>query len=60
MKKIDELGGLTWTKREYRECSIMYFIETWLPEHIPDHNATVPGLQTVHADRDCRQSGKKK
>ncbi|CAM4487914.1 unnamed protein product [Leuciscus chuanchicus] len=55
---MDELSALT--QREYRECSVMCFTETWLQEHISDSNATVPGLQTVRVDRDRCLSSKKK
>lgn len=57
--KMDELGALVKTQREYRQCSMFCFTETWLHSHIPDHNVTVPGFRTVRADRDVR-SGKKK
>ena len=51
---------LTSTQREYRESSILCFTETWLHEQIPDSNVTVPGFQTVRADRDTTATGKKK
>ncbi|CAJ1081508.1 uncharacterized protein LOC121656906 [Xyrichtys novacula] len=58
--KVDELEALTRTQREYRESSIMCFTETWLHEQIPDSNVTIPGFQTVRADRDTAATGKKK
>ena len=56
--KIDELRVLTRSQKEYRECSIMCFTETWLHEHIPDCNASVHGFMTVRADRNKQLSGK--
>ncbi|XP_078802582.1 uncharacterized protein LOC144991990 [Oryzias latipes] len=58
--KMDELGALVRTQREYREASVMCFTETWLHELTPDANVTITGFHTVRADRDTTASGKKK
>ncbi|KAK0132030.1 hypothetical protein N1851_033180 [Merluccius polli] len=58
--KVDELEALTRTQREYRESSILCFTETWLHEQIPDSYVTVPGFQTVRANKDTTTTGKKK
>ncbi|KAK0155060.1 hypothetical protein N1851_002626 [Merluccius polli] len=54
--KMDELSALVKTQREYRECSLFCFSETWLHSHIPDSSVEVP----VRGDRDCSKSRKKK
>ncbi|XP_049435499.1 uncharacterized protein LOC125890744 [Epinephelus fuscoguttatus] len=38
----------------------MCFTETWLHQDIPDNNVSISGFQTVRADRDCTESGKRK
>lgn len=58
--KIDELSALIKTQREYRECSMLCFSESWLHADIPDANVSIPGFQTVRADRNAELSGKKK
>ena len=58
--KMDELTALTRSHREYRECSLMCFTETWLHRDITDHIVSVDGFHTIRADRDCIESGKRK
>ena len=58
--KTDELATLIKSQREYRECSVLCFTETWLHSHILDHSVVVPDFSTVQADRDMTSSGKKK
>ncbi|KAI4877531.1 hypothetical protein NFI96_027122, partial [Prochilodus magdalenae] len=58
--KMDELAALAMNQREYRQCSLMCFSETWLHQDIPDDNVSVTGFQTVRADLDCTESGKRK
>lgn len=58
--KTDELAALVKTQREYRECSIFCFSETWLHSHIPDSSVEVPGYSLVRGDRDFSSSKKKK
>ena len=58
--KMDELSALVKTQREYRECSLFCFSETWLHSHIPDSSVEVPGYSLVRGDRDCSKSRKKK
>lgn len=36
--KMDELATLVKTQREFRECCVMCFTETWLHSCIPDSN----------------------
>lgn len=55
--KMDELAALVKTQREYRENSVLCFMETWLQEDIPE---SVDGFQTVWADKDCSESDKYK
>lgn len=56
--KMDELGELIKTQREYNECSLMCFTETWL--HFPDHSVTKHGFRTFLVDRDVCLSINKK
>ncbi|KAI4905891.1 hypothetical protein NFI96_014096 [Prochilodus magdalenae] len=58
--KMDELTALAMSQKEYRQCSLMCFSETWLHQDIPDDNVSITGFQTVRADRDCTESGKHK
>lgn len=41
--KMEELMVLAWSQREYWECSIMCFTETWLHQDIPDDNFSISG-----------------
>ena len=56
--KTDELEMLTRSQREYRQCSLMCFTETWLHENIPDCSVSVHGFKTLRADRSQQLSGK--
>ncbi|KAK0135139.1 putative RNA-directed DNA polymerase from transposon X-element [Merluccius polli] len=58
--KTDELAALVKTQREYRECSIFCFTETWLHLRIPDSSVEIPGFSLVRGDRDFEKSRKKK
>ena len=58
--KTDELVALIKTQKEYRECSVLCFMETWLYSHFLDHSVVVPSFSTVRMDRDVTSSGKKK
>ncbi|KAL6473956.1 hypothetical protein MHYP_G00175170 [Metynnis hypsauchen] len=60
VNKMDELTVLARSQREYRECSLMCFSETWLHQDIPDDNVSIDGFQTIRADRGCTESGKRK
>ncbi|KAI3370023.1 hypothetical protein L3Q82_024817 [Scortum barcoo] len=54
-------AALTRLQREYRECSLMHFTETWLNHLTPDSLVQLDGgFHLVRADRDIRESGKKK
>ncbi|XP_056887462.1 polyhomeotic-like protein 2b isoform X4 [Takifugu flavidus] len=57
--KMDELAALTRHQREYRECSLLLFMETWLTALIPDTAAQLEGFTLLRADR-SRESGKRK
>ncbi|KAM7404158.1 hypothetical protein PAMA_004542 [Pampus argenteus] len=57
---MDELSVLVKTQREYRECSIFCFTETWLHSHIHANSVGLPGYSLVRGDRDCSSSRKKK
>ncbi|XP_073332517.1 mast cell protease 1A-like [Pagrus major] len=48
--KMDELTALT-RQRDYRECSIMVFRETWLTALTLDTDANLDGFQLLLADR---------
>ena len=48
--KMDELAALTRSHREYQECSLMIFSESWLQTDVPDHNVSTEGFHTVRAD----------
>lgn len=58
--KMEELTALTRLQREYRQCSIMCFTESWLNELTPDSHVSLDGFQIVRADRKAKESGKKK
>ena len=58
--KMDELTVLTRMQREYWECSLMCFTESWLNELSPDSHVTLVSFQLVRADRDPKESGKSK
>ncbi|XP_060947988.1 serine/threonine-protein phosphatase PP1-beta catalytic subunit-like [Limanda limanda] len=57
---MEELTALTRLQREYRECSLMCFTETWLTELSPDSHVNLDGFQLVRADRKATECGKKK
>ncbi|KAI3371035.1 hypothetical protein L3Q82_023514, partial [Scortum barcoo] len=57
--KMDELAALTRHQREYRECSLLLFTETWLTALTPDSAAELDGFTLLRADR-SKESGKRK
>lgn len=57
--KMVEFEALVRTRREYRECRNMCFMETWLHELIPD-SVTISGFHMVRADRDLIASSRRK
>ena len=57
---MDELAALAGSQREYRECSVMCFTESWLHQDIPDVNVSIEGFHTIRADRDYTECGKRK
>ncbi|KAI3366211.1 hypothetical protein L3Q82_010036 [Scortum barcoo] len=44
--KMDELAALTRHQREYRECSLLLFTETWLTALTPDTAAELDGFHS--------------
>ncbi|KAI4899536.1 hypothetical protein NFI96_002056 [Prochilodus magdalenae] len=58
--KTDKLSALIRTQREYRECSILCFTESWLNQNVPDSHVHLNGFTTVRADRVYHQTGKKR
>ncbi|KAI4892795.1 hypothetical protein NFI96_002483, partial [Prochilodus magdalenae] len=56
--KTDELSALIRTQREYRECSILCFTESWLNQNVPDSHVHLNGFTTVRADRVYHQTVK--
>ena len=57
--KMDKLTALTQHQREYWECSIMLFTETWLNSLTPDSHVSLGGFNLHRADR-TEESGKRK
>ncbi|KAI3357165.1 hypothetical protein L3Q82_015622 [Scortum barcoo] len=57
---MDELAALTRHQREYRECSLLLFTETWLTALTPDTAAELDGFTLLRADRRSKESGKRK
>ncbi|KAL6470590.1 hypothetical protein MHYP_G00217090 [Metynnis hypsauchen] len=53
--KMDELTALASRQRNYQECSLMCFSETWLHQDIPDDNVSIDGVQTIWADWGCTE-----
>ena len=49
--KTDELAALTRHQRDFRECSLLCFTETWLTEKTPDSVVSMEGFKMVRADR---------
>lgn len=56
---MDKVAALINYQREFRECSLLSFTETWLQSHIPDNSVAAPGFVAVRADRDVTGSGEK-
>lgn len=56
LTRIDELTALARSQREYHECSLLCFTETWLNLDIPNANVSIKGYQTVQADRNCTKN----
>ena len=55
--KTDELFHLLFFKREFKDSSILCFIETWLDPLTPDAADTPPGHTLLRADRSIELSG---
>ncbi|KAI3367007.1 hypothetical protein L3Q82_009639 [Scortum barcoo] len=50
-QQMDELAALTRHQREYRECSLLLFTETWLTALTPDTAAELDGFTLLWVDR---------
>lgn len=57
--KMDKLSLLISSQREFQECSMLCFTDTWLYEDISDSTASVPGFQIERVDKQAGLSGKK-
>ncbi|KAK2173828.1 hypothetical protein NP493_848g03082 [Ridgeia piscesae] len=57
-KKTSEFLCNLQTKRDYKDCSIFCFTETWLDATIPDSTVQPPGLTTYRSDRSRDETGK--
>lgn len=57
---MKELTALTQLQREYQECSLMMFTESWLKEQTPDWLVTLDRFHLVRADRSLKDTGKKR
>ena len=53
---MEELTALTRLQREYWECSLICFTETWLNKLSPDSHADLDGFQLMRADRKAKES----
>jgi len=61
--KMDKLGVLNTTQKEYQEFIIIGFTETWLLRHSGGYSGfkcVSPGFKAIQARRDIRSSGKSK
>lgn len=52
---MDELAALTRHDREYRQCRIMLFSESWPTTAIPDTVTALQGFQQIRANRTTQQ-----
>ena len=50
--KLDELFYLCGNYRDFKECSVFCFTETWLHKNISDSSMCPPGFTPFRADRD--------
>ncbi|KAI3372347.1 hypothetical protein L3Q82_022846 [Scortum barcoo] len=53
---MDELAALTRHQREYRECSLLLFTETWLTALTPDTAAELDGFTLLHGRTEARRA----
>ena len=56
--KTDEFLCNLQTKRDYKDCCIFCFSETWLDATIPDSAVQRPGLTIYRRDRSRDETGK--
>ena len=49
--KTDELNGLIYARKDFRDCCVYFFTETWLDSSIPDTVMTPPGFTLFRSDR---------
>ena len=58
--KIDELLGRIETQKDYKNCNVFCFTETWLTPPYHDSLAQPPGFTLFRQDRDNEVTGKSK
>ncbi|KAK3536811.1 hypothetical protein QTP86_025588 [Hemibagrus guttatus] len=51
--KLDYIRLQQTTWREYRDCCVFVFTETWLSDRVPDATIQLDGLTTFRADRNA-------
>ena len=56
--KIDELCCLIHTRKDYRDCSLFCFTETWLNSSVPDSAVVPPGFNLFRSDREFTEVDK--
>ncbi|KAI3366225.1 hypothetical protein L3Q82_010061, partial [Scortum barcoo] len=54
--QMDELAALTRHQREYRECSLLLFTETWLTALTPDTAAELDGFTLSYGRTEARRA----
>uniref|UniRef100_A0A3B1IXV6 Reverse transcriptase domain-containing protein n=1 Tax=Astyanax mexicanus TaxID=7994 RepID=A0A3B1IXV6_ASTMX len=57
-KKLDYIRLQRTTQREFRDCCVLVFVESWLNDNIPDSAIQLAGLTAFRADRSAALSGK--
>ena len=55
--KIDELFCTIHNRKDYRDCSVFCFTETWLDSTIPDSAVTPSGFTLFRSDRNFTEVG---
>ena len=56
--KLDELHLLKETHREWKDCRVFAFTETWLQDNIPDAAVQLEGMTAFWVDKHAATSGK--
>ena len=50
--KMDELNCNIATRKDFRDCCVFCFTETWLDDSVPDQAVIPPGFSLFRSDRD--------